>query len=66
MDKTSVSIAADCGFDFESGQTNDLNIDIHSLYLLDFQHSEGQCRDSTTTIVIFFMLLFFYDSTLKW
>ena len=33
-----VSVSVDFGFDSESGQTNDLNIDIHSFSLLDVQN----------------------------
>ena len=38
VDRASVSVAADFGFDSESGQTNDLSIDIYSFSLLDVQH----------------------------
>ena len=38
VDRASVSVAVDFRFHSESGQTNDLNMDIHSFSLLDVQH----------------------------
>ena len=38
VDGASVSVAADFGFNSESGQTIELNIDIHNLSLLNVQH----------------------------
>ena len=60
MDRTSVPVAVDFGFDSESGQTNDLNIAIHS-FLASRLALKGQCGVSitTTTIVYFFDVYFF-------
>ena len=61
MDRASVSVAVDVGLDSESGQTNDLNIDIHSFSLLDVQHQKEQCGDSTTTTIVYFFSCVYFS-----
>ena len=65
MDRASASVAVNIGFDSESGQTNDLNIDIHSFPRLTFGlERDGVEIQQQQQPSFFLMITFFYDSTL--
>ena len=59
MDRASVSVAVDVGFDSESGQTNYLNIDIHSFSWLTFSIKRDSVEIQQQPSFIFLLCLYF-------